>query len=87
MRAMVVTPLMERWGKLVFGLTIRSPKELMLKIILVFVPVYVIAFFTKSMVYVLPTLAVFLLFGSGIYAKNGDDGVNSKDDGPADSSD
>ena len=87
MRAMVVTPLMERWGKLVFGLTIRSPKELMLKIILIFVPVYGIAFFTKSMVYVLPTLAVFLLFGSGIYAKNEDDGVNSKDDGQADSSD
>ena len=50
-------------------------------------PVYGIAFFTKSMVYVLPTLAVFLLFGSGISAKNEDDGVNSKDDGQADSSD
>ncbi len=72
---------------MVFGLTIRSPKELMLKLILVFVPVYGIAFFTKSMIYVLPTIAVFLLFGSGVSMKNEDDGVNSKDDSQADPSD
>ena len=59
----------------------------MLKLILVFAPVYGIAFLTKSMVYVLPTLAVFLLFGSGVSAKDEDDGVDSKDDGQADSSD
>ena len=70
-----------------FGLTIRSPKELMLKLILVFVPVYGTAFFTQSMIYVLPTIAVFLLFGSGISMENEDDGVNSKDDGQADTSD
>ena len=82
MRAMVVTPLMERWVKLFFGLTIRSPKELMLKLILVFVPVYGIAF-SQNLWSMFSTLAVFLLFGSGISAKNEDDGVNSKDDGQA----
>ena len=44
-------------------LTMRKPKILALKVIVTFVPVYLVAFLSNDMVFVLPTLAVALLIG------------------------
>ena len=53
-----------------FGLKIRSPKSLAIKLLVVFVPVYAVAFFSQSMIYVLPTIAVFILFGANIQSND-----------------
>ena len=53
-----------------FGLKIRSPKRLAIKLLVVFVPVYAVAFFSQSMIYVLPTVAVFILFGASIQSND-----------------
>jgi len=45
---------------------IRNPKVLFLKVASIFTPVYLVAFFTQNMVYVLPTLAVGIFLGSNI---------------------
>ncbi len=58
-----------------FGLKIKNPKSLFIKILIIFVPIYLIAYFTQNMIYVLPTLAVGIVFGNNL-----DDGYN-KDDG------
>lgn len=47
-----------------FGLVFKSPKKLVLKIVVTILPVYVVAFFTESMVYVLPMIAVCLFLGT-----------------------
>ena len=49
------------------NLRIKEPKILFFKIIIIFVPIYLIAYFTQNMVYILPTLAVGLLFGANIH--------------------
>ena len=48
------------------NLRIKEPKILFFKIIIIFVPIYLIAYFTQNMVYILPTLAIGLLFGANI---------------------
>ena len=58
-----------------FGLKIKNPKSLFIKILIIFIPIYLIAYFTQNMIYVLPTLAVGIVFGNNL-----DDGYN-KDDG------
>ena len=58
-----------------YGLKIKNPKSLFIKILIIFVPIYLIAYFTQNMIYVLPTLAVGIVFGNNL-----DDGYN-KDDG------
>ena len=58
-----------------FGLKIKNPKSLFIKILIIFVPIYLIAYFTQNMIYVLPTLAVGIVFGNNL-----DDGYD-KDDG------
>ena len=58
-----------------FGLKIKNPKSLFIKILIIFVPIYLIAYFTQNMIYVLPTLAVGIVVGNNL-----DDGYN-KDDG------
>ena len=45
-------------------LRIRNPYVLLLKLIIIFVPIFSIAFFTNKMVFVLPTLAVGLIVGT-----------------------
>ena len=59
-----------------FGLIIKSPKKLFIKLLLVFTPIYAVAFFTQSMVYVLPTVAVFLILGNSITTEG--DAVDAK---------
>ena len=59
-----------------FGLKIKNPKSLFIKILIIFVPIYLIAYFTQNMIYVLPTLAVGIVFGNNL-----DDGYNKDDDG------
>ena len=61
---------MVKWVRFVFGLKIRSPKSLAIKLLVVFVPVYAVAFFSQSMIYVLPTIAVFILFGANIQSND-----------------
>lgn len=53
-------------GSSVFGLKIKSPKLLAIKLPLVFIPVYSVAYLTQSMIYVLPTIAVFILLGVNV---------------------
>ena len=74
-----------------FGLKIKDPKTLILKILIVFLPVYLIAYFTQNMVYVLPSLAVGITLGNSINDESkidndeSDDGES--DDGASDNSD
>ena len=49
-----------------FGLRIHQPKLLSAKILIIFVPVYAIAYFSENMVYVLPALAVGVFFGTSL---------------------
>ena len=48
------------------SLRIKNPKVLILKLIIIFVPTFLIAFLIDKMVYVLPTLALGLLLGTGL---------------------
>ena len=74
-----------------FGLKIKNPKSLFLKILIVFLPIYLIAYFTQNMVYVLPSLAAGIILGNSINDESkidsdeSDDGES--DDGASDSSD
>ena len=76
-----------------FGLRVKSPRSLLIKLLIVFIPVYSVAYVTQSMVYVLPTIAVFFLFGASmqIDAEAGNGPTAEKDgdsdgDGDGDSS-
>ena len=66
-----------------FGLKIKNPKSLFMKILIIFVPIYLIAYFTQNMIYVLPALAVGIIFGNNL---DDDDGY-SKDDDEGDAGD
>lgn len=74
-----------------FGLKIKNPKSLFLKILIVFLPIYLIAYFTQNMVYVLPSLAAGIILGNSINDESkidsdeSDDGES--DDGASESSD
>ena len=67
-----------------FGIVLKSPKTLFLKILIIFLPIYAVAFFTNKMVYVLPILAVGVFLGNSIETdmKKGD-----YDEGEADFND
>ena len=54
-------------------LSIANPKMLFLKICIIFLPTYLVAFFIDNMVYVLPTLASAVIFGNGLDKQNADD--------------
>lgn len=56
---------------------IKNPQTLFIKMAVIFIPVYTVAILTEKMIYILPTLAVGLLFGANL-----DD--SSKDKGPSD---
>lgn len=74
-----------------FGLKIKDPKTLILKIFIIFLPIYLIAYFTQNMIYVLPSLAAGIIFGNSINDESkvdSDDGDDSEsEDGTSDSSD
>ena len=65
-------------------LSIENPKMLFLKICIIFVPTYLVAFFIDNMVYVLPTLASALIVGNGLDKQNADD-TNENDSETTDS--
>jgi membrane protein required for beta-lactamase induction len=65
------------------GFRINQPRTLLIKIVVIFVPVFAMAHFTQNMVYVLPTLAIGVLFGGSI---NGDTKTDY-DDAEAESGD
>ena len=46
---------------------------LFLKICIIFLPTYLVAYFIDNMVYVLPTLASALIVGNGLDKQNADD--------------
>ena len=58
---------------------IKEPKVLLFKILIIFIPVYLIAYFTQNMVYILPTLAIGIMFGTSLNE------ASKKDDGEMDS--
>ena len=62
---------------------IKEPKVLLFKILIIFIPVYLIAYFTQNMVYILPALAVGIMFGTSLNETSKKDG----DDMDSDSSD
>lgn len=51
---------------MLFGLRIKNPKLLVIKVLIIFLPIYLIAYFTQNMVYVLPAIALGVIFGSNI---------------------
>ena len=55
------------------SLYIKKPKETLIKITIIFVPTYLVAYFIDNMVYVLPTLASTLLIGNGLEKQEDDD--------------
>lgn len=57
---------------------IKEPKVLLCKILIIFIPVYLIAYFTQNMVYILPTLAIGIMFGTSLNE------VGKKDDSEID---
>ena len=65
MQVVMLLP-MVMWGSDLFGFRIPQPKLLIIKILVIFVPVYSIAYFSKNMVYVLPALAVGVFFGASL---------------------
>ena len=56
---------------------VKNPRSLLVKIAIIFIPVYTVAILTEKMIYILPTLAVGLLFGANV-------DENSKDIDPSD---
>ena len=68
MQAMQVVMLlpMVMQGSNLFGFRIQQPKLLTIKILVIFVPVFSIAYFSEKMVYVLPALAVGVFFGASL---------------------
>ena len=56
---------------------VKNPRSLLIKIAIIFIPVYTVAILTEKMIYILPTLAVGLLFGANLEE-------NSKDIDPSD---
>ena len=62
------------------NLTIKNPKLLVIKVLLIFVPVYAIAYFTQNMIYILPTLAVGLLFGTNLTETSEKDEIDEDSD-------
>ena len=56
---------------------VKNPGSLLVKIAIIFIPVYTVAILTENMIYILPTLAVGLLLGTNL-----DD--SSKDIDPSD---
>ena len=60
------------------GFRIKEPRLLANKLVVVFVPVYAIAYLTNNMVYVLPTLAIGVLLGASMSQNS------KKDDADAD---
>ena len=49
-----------------FGLIIKEPKLLFVKVLIIFIPVFLVAHITENMVYVLPTLAAGLFIGGNM---------------------
>mgnify|MGYP001403182799 CR=1 FL=1 len=74
---------------MLFGLRIKNPKLLLIKILIIFLPIYLIAYFTQNMVYVLPSIAVGVIFGSNITdnLKKHSDEDGDMDEDSSDSSD
>ena len=64
-------------------LKIKNPKNLFFKLLVIFVPTFLIAYYVDKMVFVLPTLAVGLLLGTGIDGSEN----NSKDEDEGESGD
>ena len=66
----------------VLGIYIKNSKILFAKIFIIFIPVFLIAHFTKNMVYILPTLAIGLMLGASFNKdqneeeEDGDDASN-----------
>jgi hypothetical protein len=60
------------------GLRIKEPRLLLTKLVVIFVPVYAIAYLSNNMVYVLPTLAIGVLLGASMSQNS------KKDDADAD---
>ena len=52
---------------------IVRPKILFFKVLLIFLPVFSVAYFTQDMVYVLPTLAIGVFAGSSLKQNDADE--------------
>lgn len=75
---------------MLFGLRIKNPKILIIKIVIIFLPIYLVAYLTQNMVYVLPSIALGVIFGSNISdnsKKHGDDDMDDESSDSTDASD
>jgi len=59
---------------------VREPKLLLIKVLIIFIPVYLIAYFTQNMVYILPTLAIGIVFGTSLNEVNENEDVDTDAD-------
>ena len=62
------------------GLKLKRPKSLLLKIIVIFVPIFSIAYISQEMVYVLPACAVAGLIFTETKAEASKDNAESESD-------
>ena len=72
---------------MLFGLRIKNPKLLVIKVLIIFLPIYLIAYLTQNMVYVLPSIALGVIFGSNINDNSKKHGDEDMDEESSDSSD
>tara|TARA_B100000768_G_C11060562_1_gene282244 strand:- start:92 stop:316 length:225 start_codon:yes stop_codon:yes gene_type:complete len=68
------------------NIKIKEPKLLFIKVVIIFVPVFSVAYFTQNMIFILPTLAGGMLFGTSLSdTSNTENSDGSSDEAEMDS--
>lgn len=57
---------------------IVKPKLLFIKVFIIFAPIFIVAYFTQNMIYVLPTLAIGVFAGSNLKQSEADEGAQAE---------
>jgi hypothetical protein len=73
-------------GSRMLNIKIKEPKLLFIKVVIIFVPVFSVAYFTQNMIFILPTLAGGMLFGTSLSdTSNTENSDGSSDEAEMDS--
>ena len=59
-------------------LRIVKPKLLVIQVLSIFVPVFLVAYFSQNMVYVLPTLAISIFASNGLKQKESEESAEAE---------
>ena len=57
---------------------IVKPKLLFIKVFIIFAPVFLVAYFTQNMIYVLPTLAIGVFAGNNLKQNEDEEGAEAE---------